>query len=304
MCPVYKCQTCGKIEHVENHHTPPCFKPTEVFWQCQTCKNPMGDLKIDPKASYAKAAGDRPVPTKPPVAGRVCRRLTEVQKGKDQEQEQAEAPATAMLKQQKQKQPQLPLLEAGFGLDDMVLDNAEDNAELQQHLHNEPDEVRHYQTIIEQDGLDMMQLLKGPGQQAKGAAAPKPASNALGEGTSTLPFNVPQYVADDDREKFPNPFSAKNPRADHISTLPEIVALLPSPSADRPPAFDYSKPAPPPDTSGLIDFGNSDDEDLKRFIGIGDDDDDDDYIMERANHCAYVTSVDIEVKYVPSDDAR
>ncbi|KAK7934792.1 hypothetical protein PG985_000287 [Apiospora marii] len=255
MCRIFKCQVCGKVEHVENLHTPPCFRPTEVFRQCQACKNSMGDLKIDPKASSStKAASDRPVPAKPPVAadqgkrpglglfktlvaGRVRRRLTEVQKDKDQKREQAEAAATAMLKQQKQPQPQPPLSDAAaFGPEDMVLDDAEDNAELQQYLHDEPDEVRHYQTIMQQDDPDAMQLcidmLESPEQKAEGPSAGK---------------NL---------------------------TLAEIVAMLPSPSG--PPLFDYSKPAPLPDTSSLIDLGDSDDEDLKRYIGIGDDDDDDD----------------------------
>lgn len=88
-------------------------------------------------------------------------------------------------------------------------------------------------------------------------------------------------MADDDRDKFLDPLSAKVlGGADRNLALAEIVALLPSPSADRPPVFDYSKPAPAPDTSGLIDLGDSDDEDLKPFIGIGDDDDDDDYCIE------------------------
>ncbi|KAK8035427.1 hypothetical protein PG993_010422 [Apiospora rasikravindrae] len=52
-----------------------------------------------------------------------------------------------------------------------------------------------------------------------------------------------------------------------------IAFMLPEPGSTGT-TFDFSKPAPPPDTSGLIQFDDDDDEDLQRYIGIGDDQDD------------------------------
>ncbi|KAK7954235.1 hypothetical protein PG996_015120 [Apiospora saccharicola] len=301
MCRITKCQVC-QIEHAEQLHTPACSKPHVVFRQCQACKDRLGDLKVDPKDSSSARAAERPLPAKRPdanaedqrkrqgadlfralVSGRVSRRVTE--KANDQKREQVGAAALAMLSQQEQKQPQPPFSDAAYGSKDLMLDDAEDNAAMQQYLHDEPDEVRHYETIMQLDDPDLLQrcidMLESPGREAKREAAFKPVNNAFGEGTSTLPFNVPQYVAGDDRDKFLEPFPAQDPGANNKKlTLAEIVALLPSPSPERRPTFDFSKPAPAPDTSGLIDLGDSDDGDLKRFIGIGNDDDDDDYCIE------------------------
>ncbi|KAK7967693.1 uncharacterized protein PG986_001970 [Apiospora aurea] len=302
MCRVIKCTVCHKVEHHEQLHTPPCATSHEVWMQCQACKDKFGDIQVDPKASSSYQT-TRPVPAKRPAAdeaakrrgadllktlvtGRVRRKLTEVQKAKTQSRAQAEAAANAMIWAPQQQQPppvapQAPSSEkSDFGAQDLVLEDADENAALQQFLQDRPEEVTHYLKIIRQDNPDLLQHIldklenHGKGKQTSMPQQQRQSSsgNAFGgDDVASLPVNVALDVAPDDRDDFMNPFSDRVPGAE--LTLAQIAFMLPDPGSNGT-TFDFTKPAPPPDTSGLIQFDDDDDEDLQRFIGIGDDDND------------------------------
>ncbi|KAK8058255.1 hypothetical protein PG994_008703 [Apiospora phragmitis] len=274
---------------------PACANPHEFLTQCQECKENLGassSSSIGGKAGPARPVpamrpsriGDQPKKRKgaallkPLLSGHVRRKLTEIESSKDQKRTQAEAAATALLKQQ-QPQPQQPqtppsLEKSTFDLQDI------DTAVLRQYFRDDLEELARYHEIIRQDDPKyLQQLLDVLEPKPKKQKQKQPAQGTTsGEvDISSLFDNMALDVADDDRDQPRGPFSDDMTPGTDL-TLAQIIELLPDqePNASRTTKFDYSQPAPAPDTSGLIDLGDSDDEDLQRFIGIGDDDDDDD----------------------------